>query len=109
MERGVGLVGVIGGKLRTSKGVGLVVITRGSKGSSVIRVIRYTQAHAHLITHPHTHTHTHAHTCIHTFSQMKANEMHYSKSESSIQLMQLLKTQLDPKGILNPYKVLVKK
>lgn len=36
----------------------------------------------------------------------KANFIHYSKSSSSVALMKDLKGLLDPKGILNPYKVL---
>lgn len=36
----------------------------------------------------------------------KANYIHYSKSPSSVALMKGIKQLLDPKGILNPYKVL---
>lgn len=36
----------------------------------------------------------------------KANYIHYSKSSPSVELMKGLKQLLDPKGILNPYKVL---
>lgn len=36
----------------------------------------------------------------------KPNYIHYSKDESSLSLMRDLKNLLDPKGILNPYKVL---
>lgn len=36
----------------------------------------------------------------------KANAIHYSKSKSAISLMQRIKHLMDPKGILNPYKVL---
>ncbi|XP_064212864.1 D-2-hydroxyglutarate dehydrogenase, mitochondrial isoform X1 [Tribolium castaneum] len=36
----------------------------------------------------------------------KPKYIHYSKSESAIQLMKDLKKLMDPKGILNPYKVL---
>lgn len=36
----------------------------------------------------------------------KANYIHYSKSSSSVMLMKEIKGLLDPKGIMNPYKVL---
>lgn len=36
----------------------------------------------------------------------KANAIHYSKSESAINLMKQIKELMDPKGILNPYKTL---
>jgi len=36
----------------------------------------------------------------------KANYIHFSKSLSSIALMRNIKGLLDPKGIMNPYKVL---
>ncbi|XP_015779849.1 PREDICTED: D-2-hydroxyglutarate dehydrogenase, mitochondrial-like [Acropora digitifera] len=36
----------------------------------------------------------------------KANYIHYSKSSSSVTLMKEIKGLLDPKGIMNPYKVL---
>ncbi|XP_044268012.1 D-2-hydroxyglutarate dehydrogenase, mitochondrial [Tribolium madens] len=36
----------------------------------------------------------------------KPKYIHYSKSDSAIQLMKELKKLMDPKGILNPYKVL---
>lgn len=36
----------------------------------------------------------------------KAKYIHYSKSASSVALMRQLKGMLDPKGIMNPYKVL---
>ncbi|KAJ8918438.1 hypothetical protein NQ315_008135 [Exocentrus adspersus] len=36
----------------------------------------------------------------------KPKYMHYSKSETSIRLMKELKVLMDPRGILNPYKVL---
>jgi D-2-hydroxyglutarate dehydrogenase len=36
----------------------------------------------------------------------KRDFMHFSKSEKSIEVMKQLKATFDPKGILNPYKVL---
>jgi D-2-hydroxyglutarate dehydrogenase len=36
----------------------------------------------------------------------KRDFMHFSKSEKSIEVMKQLKGTFDPKGILNPYKVL---
>ena len=36
----------------------------------------------------------------------KRNFMSYSKSSSAITLMKQIKQVMDPKGILNPYKVL---
>jgi len=36
----------------------------------------------------------------------KRNYMHFSKSDSSISIMKMIKPIFDPKGILNPYKVL---
>lgn len=36
----------------------------------------------------------------------KTQYIGYSKSESSLKLMRELKQLMDPKGILNPYKVL---
>ncbi|XP_065071388.1 D-2-hydroxyglutarate dehydrogenase, mitochondrial-like isoform X1 [Rhopilema esculentum] len=36
----------------------------------------------------------------------KANAIHFSKSDSAINLMKRLKQMIDPKGILNPYKTL---
>ncbi|XP_067006180.2 D-2-hydroxyglutarate dehydrogenase, mitochondrial isoform X2 [Anabrus simplex] len=38
----------------------------------------------------------------------KTKFIHYSKSESSLNLMKEIKKLMDPKGILNPYKVLPK-
>lgn len=35
----------------------------------------------------------------------KAKFLHYSKDESAIELMRLMKRTMDPNGILNPYKV----
>lgn len=43
----------------------------------------------------------------HGLGLMKANCIHYSKSSSSIKLMQNIKKMMDPKGILNPYKTVV--
>mmetsp|Transcript_114725 Transcript_114725/g.272897 ORF Transcript_114725/g.272897 Transcript_114725/m.272897 type:complete len:520 (-) Transcript_114725:88-1647(-) len=42
----------------------------------------------------------------HGIGQCKPNFLHLSKADSAIQLMRTLKSALDPKGILNPYKVL---
>lgn len=42
----------------------------------------------------------------HGLGFMKANKIHYSKSAETVQLMGYIKLLLDPKGILNPYKVL---
>ncbi|WOK99398.1 putative D-2-hydroxyglutarate dehydrogenase, mitochondrial [Canna indica] len=42
----------------------------------------------------------------HGLGLMKANEIHYSKSPETVQLMVDMKKLLDPNGILNPYKVL---
>ena len=36
----------------------------------------------------------------------KRNSIHYSKDQSAIKLMKQIKAVFDPKGILNPYKVL---
>ncbi|KAG9451727.1 hypothetical protein H6P81_004631 [Aristolochia fimbriata] len=42
----------------------------------------------------------------HGLGLMKANKIHYSKSRESVQLMVAIKKQMDPNGIMNPYKVL---
>ncbi|KAK9136290.1 hypothetical protein Syun_015620 [Stephania yunnanensis] len=42
----------------------------------------------------------------HGLGLMKANEIHYSKSPETVQLMASIKKLLDPNCILNPYKVL---
>eukprot|EP00475_Leptophrys_vorax_P011279 TRINITY_DN17794_c0_g3_i2.p1 TRINITY_DN17794_c0_g3~~TRINITY_DN17794_c0_g3_i2.p1 ORF type:complete len:383 (+),score=115.02 TRINITY_DN17794_c0_g3_i2:391-1539(+) len=42
----------------------------------------------------------------HGLGLMKANHIHYSKSQTLIGLMQQIKKIFDPNGILNPYKVL---
>ena len=42
----------------------------------------------------------------HGLGLKKANYIHLSQSSSSVSLMKGLKQLLDPKGILNPYKVL---
>lgn len=42
----------------------------------------------------------------HGLGAMKAEHIRYSKSESAVEWMQRLKSLFDPKGILNPYKVL---
>lgn len=42
----------------------------------------------------------------HGLGLMKANEIFYSKSHETVQLMASIKKLLDPNGILNPYKVL---
>lgn len=43
----------------------------------------------------------------HGIGQCKPQYLHYSKPPSAVTLMKALKASLDPKGILNPYKVLV--
>ncbi|XP_028554892.1 probable D-2-hydroxyglutarate dehydrogenase, mitochondrial isoform X1 [Dendrobium catenatum] len=42
----------------------------------------------------------------HGLGLMKAEKIHYSKSEEAVKVMASIKKLLDPKGILNPYKVL---
>lgn len=42
----------------------------------------------------------------HGLGLMKAAHLHYSKSPAAIEVMKRMKALLDPKGILNPYKVL---
>ncbi|ONH96970.1 hypothetical protein PRUPE_7G162700 [Prunus persica] len=42
----------------------------------------------------------------HGLGLMKANEIFYSKPTATVSLMASIKKMLDPKGILNPYKVL---
>lgn len=42
----------------------------------------------------------------HGIGVMKPNHLHYSKSQVAISMMKSIKSSLDPKGILNPYKVL---
>lgn len=42
----------------------------------------------------------------HGLGLMKASKIHYSKSAETVKLMCAIKKQLDPNGILNPYKVL---
>ncbi|CAK9059166.1 D-2-hydroxyglutarate dehydrogenase [Durusdinium trenchii] len=42
----------------------------------------------------------------HGIGQCKPHFLHLSKSESAVALMRTLKATMDPKGILNPYKVL---
>ncbi|KAM0975340.1 hypothetical protein ACFX13_018674 [Malus domestica] len=42
----------------------------------------------------------------HGLGLMKANEIFYSKPTATVTLMASIKKMLDPKGILNPYKVL---
>jgi len=37
---------------------------------------------------------------------MKTHALHYSKSDASIEIMKKIKTLFDPKGIMNPGKVL---
>lgn len=44
----------------------------------------------------------------HGIGFLKAKYLHLAKSNAAINLMQDLKDVLDPKGILNPYKVLPK-
>merc|ERR1712217_133168 len=43
----------------------------------------------------------------HGVGQCKPEYLHLSKADSAVALMKQLKGMLDPKGILNPYKVLV--
>ena len=45
----------------------------------------------------------------HGIGYMKPDKLHYSKQQESIEIMHGLKELLDPRGILNPYKVLPKK
>lgn len=42
----------------------------------------------------------------HGLGQMKASCIGYTKSDSAVEMMKLVKRTFDPKGILNPYKVL---
>jgi D-2-hydroxyglutarate dehydrogenase len=42
----------------------------------------------------------------HGIGQCKVPYLSFSKSEASISLMRSLKDVMDPRGILNPYKVL---
>eukprot|EP01133_Synstelium_polycarpum_P008017 gene8017-9418_t len=42
----------------------------------------------------------------HGVGSMKVNQLHFSKSKPSIDLMKALKNTMDPNNILNPYKVL---
>ena len=42
----------------------------------------------------------------HGLGQMKAGKLGYSKPPAAVDLMKKLKALLDPKGILNPHKVL---
>ncbi|XVE82548.1 hypothetical protein DITRI_Ditri16bG0014100 [Diplodiscus trichospermus] len=42
----------------------------------------------------------------HGLGLMKANKIYYSKSPETVKIMASIKRLLDPKGILNPYKVL---
>lgn len=42
----------------------------------------------------------------HGLGQMKAEEIAYSKGPEAVELMRRLKHALDPRGILNPYKVI---
>jgi D-2-hydroxyglutarate dehydrogenase len=42
----------------------------------------------------------------HGVGAMKPNELSYSKPENAIEIMRGVKAMLDPRGILNPYKVL---
>lgn len=43
----------------------------------------------------------------HGIGQCKPHYLHYSKPPSAVALMKKLKATLDPRGILNPYKVLI--
>ena len=42
----------------------------------------------------------------HGIGIQKPKYLHYSKSDSMISTMKVIKEALDPNGILNPYKVL---
>lgn len=42
----------------------------------------------------------------HGIGIQKPKYMHFSKSEAAISVMHQIKEMMDPKGILNPYKVL---
>ncbi|PVV05304.1 hypothetical protein BB560_000189 [Smittium megazygosporum] len=42
----------------------------------------------------------------HGIGLLKPDFLHYSKSSEAIELMQTIKKAIDPKGIMNPYKVL---
>ena len=42
----------------------------------------------------------------HGIGSMKTHALHYSKDEVSIELMKKIKELFDPKGIMNPGKVL---
>ena len=42
----------------------------------------------------------------HGLGQMKSHCIGYTKDSSAVSMMNLMKKTLDPKGILNPYKVL---
>ena len=42
----------------------------------------------------------------HGIGQFKTGQLHMSKSPAAIRLMQQVKSIMDPKHILNPYKVL---
>ncbi|PVU95200.1 hypothetical protein BB561_001971 [Smittium simulii] len=42
----------------------------------------------------------------HGIGLLKPDFLHYSKSKEAIELMTIIKNSIDPKGIMNPYKVL---
>ena len=42
----------------------------------------------------------------HGLGFVKNNYIHFSKTDSAVKLMQQMKSLMDPKGILNPYKTL---
>lgn len=42
----------------------------------------------------------------HGIGYKKKNYLHYNKTKEAIKYMRTLKQMLDPKGILNPYKVI---
>lgn len=50
--------------------------------------------------------HTGSISAEHGIGLMKTKYLHYSKSSAAIQTMSQIKRLMDPKGILNPYKVL---
>ncbi len=52
------------------------------------------------------HKHAGSISAEHGLGFVKNNYIHFSKTDSAVKLMQQMKTLMDPKGILNPYKTL---